>query len=103
MTETRARVTFDLDYDADGNPGELCIWMNPEGRDKLVKLLQELTPQWEHSHLLARSWGLSELALDEVAYRDGAKVLGAVKVQLRLDEWDAQFAPHVLTGRPDTD
>ncbi len=75
--------------------GELQLLMNPEGRDGLVKLLTSLSASNDHVHLM--SWDPDEpLSLSTIPYRDTDTTFDVAKLQLRLDEWDKQYFPHVM-------
>lgn len=64
------RITINL------SGGELQSWLNPEGRDLLVRQLQCLSEASDHFHIHEIiEWG---------------------KVLFRPDEWDARYFPHVL-------
>ncbi len=83
----RPRITFSRSKD-----GFLEIWLNPEGRDFLVKELQALRPDWDHVHI---GWDM-EIDADSVPYRPEDEVMDWGKIYLRLDEWDEKYYPHVL-------
>ena len=75
--------------------GELEIWINPEGRDLIVKELKHLDASSDHFHLGAEEYE-SEVPLQVVPYRDGDVIFESAKVMFRLDEWDAEYFPHVM-------
>lgn len=75
--------------------GEVELWLNEEGRDLLVKELGRLGPEHEHFHL-GPSGDQPEVPLQTVPYRPDDEVFAWGKVLFRLDEWDAQYFPHVL-------
>jgi hypothetical protein len=100
MTAQRPRITFDVEMNEDGSPGELCLYFNELGRVALINLIQGLTPQWEHEHLDGRSYSTDEVCLDEVAYRETAQVVSSAKFLLRLDQWDETHFPNVMNGQP---
>jgi len=52
-----ARITLNLTAD-----GELEIWLNPEGRDVLVKELQGLSERNDHFHFGPRPSGEVEVS-----------------------------------------
>jgi hypothetical protein len=83
------RITLSLAAD-----GLFEMWLNPEGRDRLVQELQALTIEHEHFHLGPAPLG--ELEVATKAYREGDRVLEWGKVYLRADEWDEKYFPHVL-------
>jgi len=78
------------------NAGEVQVLMNPEARDRLIQLLQKLSPSNDHFHLQAVEDN-NLLQLSEIPYREDDEVFSAVKVLLRLDEWDRKYFPHVMT------
>ena len=71
--------------------GELKIWLNPAGRDLLVRELQALSETNEHFHLAP-----SEVQLSSQAYRPTDTVFEYGKVLCRPDEWDRLYFPHVI-------
>ncbi|MBR1219352.1 hypothetical protein JQ557_15220 [Bradyrhizobium sp. U87765 SZCCT0131] len=83
------RITLNLDAD-----GFFEMWLNPEGRDLLVRNLQSLTTESEHFHLGPAPFG--ELEVATKAYRENDRVIEWGKVYLRTDEWDEKYFPHVL-------
>jgi hypothetical protein len=60
-----ARITVNLNA-----KGELEIWLNPEGRDILVKELQSLSETNDHFHL--RPKALGEMEVSDRPYRPDA-------------------------------
>jgi hypothetical protein len=100
MTQSRPRITLDIDQGPDGKPNELCIYVNESGRMALIELLQGLSATSDHEHLLARSWSLDDIGLDEVAYRDEARVIDAAKILFRPDAWDEEHYPKVMNNQP---
>lgn len=85
-----ARITLDIN-----SAGEFELWLNPEGRDLLVKELLALSESNEHLHLMP-SEVPSDVEVSTRPYRPSDKLLEYGKVLFRLDEWDAQDYPHVL-------
>ena len=83
------RITLNLTAD-----GEFEIWLNPEGRDVLVKELQGLSERNDHFHFGPSPSG--EVEVSSRAYRSDDKLLEYGKVLLRPDAWDAEHYPHVL-------
>jgi hypothetical protein len=83
------RITLSLTAD-----GLFEMWLNPEGRDRLVQKLQALTIENEHFHLGPATFG--ELEVATKAYSEGDRVLEWGKVYFRIDEWDEKYFPHVL-------
>jgi len=84
-----ARITVNLNA-----KGEFEIWLNPEGRDILVKELQGLSETNDHFHLGPQS--LSEVEVSDRPYRSDDQLLMYGKILFRTDAWDAEFFPHVL-------
>ena len=85
----KPRITVNLTAD-----GEFEIWLNPEGRDLLVRELQHLSEQSEHFHLAPDTMGEVELSLRP--YRPTDKLIQRGKVLFRTDEWDRRHFPHVF-------
>jgi hypothetical protein len=85
-----ARITLDIN-----SAGVFELWLNPEGRDLLVKELLALNATNEHFHLMP-SEVPSDVEVSTRPYRPDDKLLAYGKVLFRLDEWDAQHFPHVL-------
>ena len=83
-----ARITMNLNAE-----GELEIWLNPEGRDLLVKELQGLSETNDHFHLRPSPFG--EVEISNRPYRPNDKVLEYGKVLFRTDAWDVKHFPHV--------
>lgn len=84
-----ARITMNLNA-----KGELEIWLNPEGRDILVRELQGLTETNDHFHLGPRTFG--EVEVSNRPYRSDDKLLEYGKILFRTDAWDDEYFPHVL-------
>jgi hypothetical protein len=85
----KPRITVNLTAD-----GEFEIWLNPEGRDLLVRELQHLSERSEHFHLAPDRMGEVELSLRP--YRPTDKLMQRGKVLFRTDEWDRRHFPHVF-------
>ena len=85
-----ARISLDIN-----SAGEFELWLNPEGRDLLVKELLALSETNEHFHLMP-SEVPSDVEVSTRFYRPTDKLLEYGKVMFRLDEWDAKHFPHVL-------
>jgi hypothetical protein len=74
--------------------GRFELWLNPAGRDAIVRELQALSETHDHFHL-----GPSEDAEVEVksrAYRPTDTILSIGKILFRTDEWDRTYFPHVM-------
>ena len=78
--------------------GELQIWVNPEGRDLLVRELQHLSKKSDHFHFMPEDMD-GEVPVRNRAYKPGAEVIEWGKVLFRPDDWDARYYPHVLDDR----
>ncbi|MGE0045688.1 MAG: hypothetical protein AB7J28_16575 [Hyphomonadaceae bacterium] len=94
----RARITIERSPD-----GELLIFLNPEGCDRLIAELRALSEQNDHFHLWSHAWhedrGIgSGVGLRVRAYDEEDEIVTAAKVSLRLDDWDRRHYPHVLDG-----
>lgn len=60
----KPRITVNLTAD-----GEFEIWLNPEGRDLLVRELQHLSEQSEHFHLAPDRWVKLNYRFDHIDLR----------------------------------
>jgi hypothetical protein len=83
------RITLNLTAD-----DQLEIWLNPEGRDLLVKELQGLSKRNDHFHFGPSPSG--EVEVSSHTYRSNDKLLEYGKVLFRPDEWDVEHFPHVM-------
>lgn len=86
----KPRITIDTNVN-----GELEIWLNPAGRDLLVRKLQSLSEKSDHFHFGPEDWNL-EIPVQSIAYREGDQIIEWGKVLLRPDKWDVDHFPHVL-------
>jgi hypothetical protein len=84
-----ARITINAAAD-----GVFEMWLNEEGRDRLVRELQGLSEKWDHFHLGPEEH--DEVVVSSRAYRPDDKVFVYGKVYLRPDAWDKKHFPHVL-------
>jgi hypothetical protein len=84
-----ARITINLNAH-----GELEIWLNSEGRDVLVKELQELSETNDHFHLMPSPYG--DVGVSNRPYRSDDNLLEWGKILFRTDAWDAEHCPHVM-------
>jgi len=92
----KPRITVALAGGGDGAPPEVRLYLNPEGRDLLVRELNRLDARWDHLHLQPAEWTVG-LPLQTIAYDPEAEeTTDAVKIMLRPDEWDEEHFPHVL-------
>lgn len=89
------RITINLNKD-----GELEIWLNPAGRDRLVHELEALDERNDHFHLQPAELEGQEVTVQSIPYQNGDKLIEWGKVLFRLDEWDRQYFPHVLPAEP---
>jgi hypothetical protein len=87
-----ARITVNL-----AASGVFEIWLNEQGRDLLVKELQNLSEKWDHFHLGPADTG--EVVVSSRPYRPDDTVFECGKVYLRPDAWDKQYFPHVLDAK----
>jgi hypothetical protein len=83
-----ARITVNLNAE-----GEFEMWLNPEGRDILVKQLQGLSETNDHFHFGPETFG--EVEVSNRPYRSDDKLLMYGKILFRTDAWDAEYFPHV--------
>jgi hypothetical protein len=74
--------------------GQLELWLNPEGRDLLVRELQALSATNDHFHLGA--WDGAEVEVKSRPYRPTDTLVRAGKVMFRTDEWDRTYYSHVI-------
>lgn len=84
------RITFSRTKD-----GSLEIWLNPAGRDLLVRELQGLSEQSDHFHIMPEEME-PELPTRSQPYGDGDEVIQWGKVLFRPDDWDKEHFPHVM-------
>jgi len=71
------------------------LWLNPEGRDLLVKELLSLSATSDHTHV-EPAYMDPELAFRTVPYQEGDIVMSWGKILFRPDEWDEKHFPHVM-------
>ena len=86
----KPRITINTNRD-----GELEMWLNPAGRDLLVRQLQSLNEKCDHFHFGPENLD-GEVPVQSTAYREGDQILEFGKVMFRPDAWDAEHFPHVL-------
>lgn len=92
----KPRITFTMQRSENGRPSELQVYVNPEGRDLLVKELTQLDERWDHAHLQDEKW-TTDVPLQTRAYvPEREEIIDCVKILFRTDEWDAEHFPHVL-------
>jgi len=93
---TKPRITCVVTKGEQGQPAEVFLYLNPEGRDLLVKELQHLDERWDHLHIQPEEWTV-DLPLQIKAYvPDKETVIQHVKMMYRPDAWDEQYFPHVM-------
>ena len=83
------RITLSMTDD-----GEFELYINPEGRDTLVKELLSLNEKNDHFHLGAYEG--AEIELKETPYRPTDRIIYTGKVLFRTDDWDRTYFPHVM-------
>ena len=92
----KPRITITHTRGDGGEPDEVLLYVNPEGRDLLIEELRQLDERSDHFHLQDENWG-AEVPLQTKAYKPKEEhVFSVAKVMLRPDHWDAEFFPHVL-------
>lgn len=82
--------------------GEIEIWLNEAGRDRLVRALLMLSETDDHIHLGPADIEVTELPLRSIPYRESDEVLDWGKILFRTDAWDAKYFPHVLADEGDS-
>jgi hypothetical protein len=95
----KPRITFAMRKAGGSDVPSICLYLNPAGRDLLVQRLNALNETDEHFHLQAEDWTF-DVPLRQIAYGPEEVVLDDVKVLFRLDEWDSEYFPHVMTETP---
>ncbi|MFL5295521.1 MAG: hypothetical protein ACJ798_03985 [Phenylobacterium sp.] len=80
-----------------GKDGFFQIWLNPAGRDLLVRELQALSEEHDHFHIMPEDMR-PELPVRNRPYEEGDEVIEWGKVLFRPEEWDRRYFPHVLDG-----
>lgn len=78
-----------------GKDGFFQIWLNPTGRDLLVRELQALSREHDHFHIMPEDMR-PELPARNRPYEEGDEVIEWGKVLFRPDEWDKRHFPHVF-------
>ena len=97
----KPRITVAYTKGEDGELAEVLLYLNPEGRDLLIKELSHLSERSDHFHLQDEDWS-GEVPLQVKAYvPEREQIVSAAKVMLRPDHWDAQYFPHVLSNEPE--
>ena len=97
---SKPRITIAYTKSETGEPDEVLLYLNPEGRDLLVNELSRLDERSDHFHLQDEDWS-GEVPLQTKAYApEREQVVFAAKVMLRPDHWDAEYFPHVLSDEP---
>lgn len=93
-TKRRGKTNVRSDHCELERQGRIRMWLNPEGRDIVVKELQGLSETNDHFHFGPKTF--SEVEVANRPYRSDDKLLMRGKILLRTDAWDAEFFPHVL-------
>ncbi len=97
---TKPRITLTFSKPGKSGTPSISLYLNPAGRDLLVQQLCDLTEQNEHFHLQDEKWTI-DIPLRQIAYNPAEEtVIEDAKILLRLDEWDRQYFPHVMTDVP---
>ncbi|MCC6786830.1 MAG: hypothetical protein IT547_03245 [Hyphomonadaceae bacterium] len=91
----KPRITFAVRKDEQGEPVEVYLYVNPEGRDLLIAELQHLSEQSDHFHMLHDEL-IAEVLTRGVPYEPDEIIPWHVKVMFRPDDWDLQYFPHVM-------
>ena len=84
---SKARITIN-----ETKSGYFELWMNPKGRELLVKKLMQLDVSDDHFHIGQRE----DLEVSSIPYRPDDKIIEWGKVYLRYDDWDEKHFPHVM-------
>jgi hypothetical protein len=91
----KSRITFVINKDDKGDPVEILLYLNPEGRDQLVQELQHLSEQSDHFHMMPDEL-IAEVPIGAIPYVAREIIPDHVKVMFRADDWDRQYFPHVM-------
>ncbi|MEQ1617457.1 MAG: hypothetical protein ABL883_03810 [Terricaulis sp.] len=93
----KPRITFAVKKDEQGEPVEIYLYLNAEGRDQLVSELQHLDERSDHFHMHPEDEPNPEVPMRAIAYLPSEETVPYhVKVMSRPDEWDRQYFPHVM-------
>ncbi|MBX3430923.1 MAG: hypothetical protein KF779_15170 [Hyphomonadaceae bacterium] len=92
---SKPRITFAIKKDEQGEPVEVYLYLNPDGRDQLVAELQHLSEQSDHFHMQHDEL-IAEVLMRDVPYESDEIIPWHVKVMLRPDDWDRRYFPHVM-------
>ena len=87
----RPRITINQTVD-----GFFELWMNPEGRELLVKKLMSLDVNDDHLHIGDRE----DIEVSSIAYREDDRLIRWGKIYLCSDDWDEKHFPHVMKMGP---
>lgn len=91
----KSRITVVVNKNDKGEPNEVLIYLNLEGRDQLLSELQHLSESSDHFHMQPEDWAM-EVPLRMIPYVEGEIIPAHVKVMFRPDAWDEQYFPHVM-------
>ena len=94
---TNPRITCVVTKE-NGEPAEVLFYLNPEGRDWLVKELLQLNERRDHLHLLPGPEAETFPLRTEAYVPEDETAVWAVKMMFRPDAWDEQYFPHVMKG-----
>ncbi len=75
--------------------GELEIFLNETGREKLIEELQRLDHGNDHFHLWVAEG--AEVELKSRPYAPDDRIIESAKFLFRPDEWDRKYYPHLFT------
>jgi len=93
---SKPRITCVVTKGDSGEPAEVFFYLNPEGRDLLVKELLHLDERWDHLHIEPEEWTV-DLPLQIKAYvPESETAIQHVKMMYRPDAWDEVHFPHVM-------
>jgi hypothetical protein len=97
----KPRITFAVRKDEQGEPTEVFLYVNPEGRDQLIAELQHLSASAgsDHFHMQPDEL-IAEVTTGAIPYEEGEIIPWHVKVLFRTDDWDRQDFPHVMEPKP---
>ena len=91
----KPRITIQVSEEG-GASGVVELFINEEGRELLLKELQDLSKDNDHFHLFAPEWGAPHGVLSLKSYSEDAATAGHFKVLFRPDDWDRKYYPHLM-------
>jgi len=93
---SKPRITAAVRKNEAGEPSEMYLYLNPEGRALLIAELLKLDEHDDHLHLLPEEGGC-DVPLQVKAYDPERELLVRhVKILYRTDAWDEKYFPHVM-------